>query len=215
MEIGAVLGTGVSAQTEGSGDDGLEVSKEEFLNLLITQLQMQDPFQPMNNEDMIAQLAQLSSLEQLQSINQGLESNLEMDVVLGQLLNNTLATTLIGRNATAFTDRFHLSDDSDAALGYRLGGYASTVTAEIYDSDGLLVAHVAGLDAGEGSKTFVWDGYGDNGRRMPQGEYSFRVIAEDAEGNLIPDPKKFPSGMKLVVEGTEVYLSDVHELSEG
>jgi flagellar basal-body rod modification protein FlgD len=49
-----------------------EIGQDEFLKLLVTQLQNQDPINPVNNEQFIAQLATFSSLEQLISINKGI-----------------------------------------------------------------------------------------------------------------------------------------------
>ena len=48
------------------------LGKDAFLNLLVTQMQHQDPTEPMDNSAFIAQLAQFSSLEQLQQMNQSL-----------------------------------------------------------------------------------------------------------------------------------------------
>ena len=84
----------------GPADQGT-LGKEDFLRLLVTQLRNQDPINPVKGEDFAAQLAQFSSVEQLQNINANLENNLEMDLLLNQALNNTLATTLIGNNVKA------------------------------------------------------------------------------------------------------------------
>ena len=53
-----------------TGSAGGELGKDEFLTLLVSQMQNQDPMNPMDNTDMIAQLAQFSSLEQMQNLNQ-------------------------------------------------------------------------------------------------------------------------------------------------
>lgn len=64
-----------AAQTNDSGtDQNLQnVSKDEFLKLLVAQLQNQDPLDPLKNEEFVVQLATFSSLEQLISINQAVE----------------------------------------------------------------------------------------------------------------------------------------------
>lgn len=54
-------------------DQGDELGREAFLQLLVTQMQYQDPMEPMDNEDMIANLAQFSSLEQMTNLNESFE----------------------------------------------------------------------------------------------------------------------------------------------
>jgi flagellar basal-body rod modification protein FlgD len=54
-----------------------KLDKNAFLNLLVTQLQNQDPLNPVEDKEFIAQMAQFSSLEQLQQLNQKFDSNLE------------------------------------------------------------------------------------------------------------------------------------------
>jgi len=79
-----------------------ELGKDEFLKLLVTQLQYQDPFNPMKNEDFIAQLAQFNSLEQMINLNSTLQKQANW-----QLL--AYASSLIGRNVTATDEGENLS----------------------------------------------------------------------------------------------------------
>jgi len=105
----------VDAATYGSEyalEANKELGKDEFLKLLVTQLQYQDPFNPMKNEDFIAQLAQFNSLEQMINLNSTLEKQANW-----QLL--AYASSLIGRNVTA-------SDDG----GKELSGIVSKVELE-------------------------------------------------------------------------------------
>lgn len=74
-----------------SGNDAM--GKDDFLKLLVTQLQYQDPLNPMEDRDFIAQTAQFSSLEQMQNINQNFSYFMRM-----QAISNTAA--LIGKEIT-------------------------------------------------------------------------------------------------------------------
>ena len=76
--------TGFSTPTGAlsSGVAPESLGKEEFLNLLVTQLRYQDPLDPIRNEEFIAQLSQFSSVEQLQNINSKLEEGLQTDTLL-------------------------------------------------------------------------------------------------------------------------------------
>ena len=73
------------------------LDKQAFLNLLVTQLKYQDPLNPMENTEFVAQLAQFSSLEQLVNVN----DNLQADAVLSQSVNNSLIASLIGNEVKA------------------------------------------------------------------------------------------------------------------
>lgn len=66
---GAPAGGASSAATSAAGADSLSLGKDSFLQLLLTQLRYQDPLKPMEDQDFIAQLAQLNTLEELQSLN--------------------------------------------------------------------------------------------------------------------------------------------------
>jgi flagellar basal-body rod modification protein FlgD len=69
--IGSPFGEQTSTQAASSNQNSssMQVNKTEFLKLLVTQLQNQDPMNPINNEQFLTQLASFSSLEQLMSIN--------------------------------------------------------------------------------------------------------------------------------------------------
>ncbi|MFH1278420.1 MAG: flagellar hook capping FlgD N-terminal domain-containing protein [Candidatus Eisenbacteria bacterium] len=224
MEIGSVLG--VRTQSDGSvtGLGSGTLGKQEFLELLLTQLQMQDPFEPLDNEAMIAQLAQFSSLEQLANMNTSLDNNLEMDLVLGQLLNNTMATTLIGREVTVAMDSFHLGGGGSADLGYRLAGGALEVTASVYDAADNLVAEIEGLPGEEGDHTFSWDGTDLDGDPLPAGVYRFSVSANAGDETPVHvletivgvvDGVRYRDGnARLVLGEDEVFMSDVLQVTQ-
>ncbi len=70
-----------------------ELDKEAFLELLVTELQNQDPTQPMENKDLVAQLSQLSSTEQITNMSQAIQ-----EMVNSQMsLNKLQAASLIGK----------------------------------------------------------------------------------------------------------------------
>lgn len=73
------------------------LDKNAFLKMLVTQLQHQDPMNPMEDKDFIAQMAQFSSLEQMQQMNDKLDA-----IAYGNVENQlTYATTFVGRTVTA------------------------------------------------------------------------------------------------------------------
>src|SRR5690554_5797965 len=120
-----------------TAERGTGVSRDAFLQLLITQLRYQDPLSPMENEAFLAQLAQFSSLEQMQLLN----ANFASSMALAQSEANSSATGLIGRYVRASGDSVSLPPEGNVSLGYFLGSDA-TVELTIYDSRGVAVRHV-------------------------------------------------------------------------
>ncbi len=96
MDISAIAGV-PSTENISSGQDTVFgsafIGKEGFLKLLITQLQNQDPLEPMSNEDFAAQLAQFSALEQMQNLNQNFDN-------LTDLTRLGSTSSLIGKNVS-------------------------------------------------------------------------------------------------------------------
>lgn len=91
MQVSQTGSAGASSQSV--TPDRVQSDKETFLKLLITQLKNQDPLDPVQDKEFIAQLAQFSSLETLQSINEKLDGSASSSQV-------TQAVSLVGRNVT-------------------------------------------------------------------------------------------------------------------
>jgi flagellar basal-body rod modification protein FlgD len=87
--VGSVSGVNFSETTHTARDLNL-LGKDDFLTLLVTQLENQDPLEPLNNTEFVAQLAQFSSLEQLISIREAVESSANL---LSQASQSTAAET--------------------------------------------------------------------------------------------------------------------------
>lgn len=169
-ELGAAPGTGVKT-----------LGKEDFTRLLITQIQNQDPLQPMSNTEFVAQLAQFSSLEQLSLAN----SSLEQLQLYQHSINRVQAALLLGKEIKAEGNTVFLTGDSPVSLNYRLQGDALMTRLYIYDGQFELVKmiQVDARPAGEHSVT--WDGRDSNGVKRSPGTYSFMVESVDAQGNHI------------------------------
>lgn len=111
FQTASVAGTGSASSTSSASSSDItrtvktELDKDDFLKLLITQLTHQDPLNPMEDKEFIAQMAQFSSLEQLTNLNAGLESMTNFAM--------TNAVNYIGRTVT-----FYNSDGEE--LSYKV-----------------------------------------------------------------------------------------------
>ncbi|UCH09900.1 MAG: hypothetical protein JSU61_11905 [Fidelibacterota bacterium] len=161
---------------------GATISHDEFLTLLIAELENQDPLAPMESQEMAAQLAQFSSLERLYSIDQQLGENLDIDLVMTQAINNTMAANLIGREVIAVGDSIVLKD-GDANLHFTLEDPAAEVTITIRDESDQVVRTIKVADLLDGEQVVAWNGIDDTGRLRSDGVYRFVIKAVDSDGN--------------------------------
>lgn len=198
------------------------VGKDDFLKLLVAQLEHQDPLKPQDDTAFVAQLAQFAQLEQSQqqtSLLQGLGTMLS-----GQ--SGTQATGLLGQTVTAQLGAISLrQDQAPGPLNFVLDKDAQSVKLIIRDSGG---AAVRTLEAGalkSGTQQLVWDGKGDVGQVMPEGSYRYEVVALREDGS--------PAGVRMeqtglvksiaydrgvpelvLADGTRVQLADVTKVSK-
>jgi flagellar basal-body rod modification protein FlgD len=161
------------------------LGKDDFLKLLVNKLKYQDPLNPMQDEDFVAQLAQFSSLEQMYNIADGIAQANDLDYLQTQSINNTLATNLIGKEVLTTHSGLYFDGESSSKLNYELGEYAETVTFSIYDETGNLVGKFTEDEVAEGTHAFVWDGRDTQGNLRNSGVYSVEVDAVDASGDSI------------------------------
>ena len=202
------------------GSDSL--GKDDFLKLLVTQLQFQDPMEPMQDQEFVAQLAQFSQLEALENMSNTLDTNSEVDYIMSQTIANTMATTLIGKQVIAEGSDFVLKDDSEAELSFDLGGDAANVVVNIYDEDGDLIRTIELENLSEGMNTVTWDGKNGSGTRVSAGTYSYKVHATTSsdeelqiEARTIGEVEsvKYIDGIAyLVVNGHNVELGSILEI---
>lgn len=201
------------------------MGKNDFLNLLVTQLRYQDPMNPMQDQDFIAQLAQFSQLEQLENMSKSLDTATQVDYIMSQTIANTMATTLIGKTVIAEGSDISLSGNESNKLSYNLGAAASNVTIKITNADGTTVRTVTLKNQAAGNNTYTWDGRDDKGKLLDDGNYSYEVTAINAAGDTITaskrvigvvDSVKYQDGMAyLIVGGYKISLSTIIEIVNG
>jgi len=131
------------------------MGKDDFLNLLITQLQNQDPLNPADSTEFTAQLAQFSSLEQLGNVNDNLMELKNFQAAT----NNSQAVSLIGKTITAEGNFIQLSAaGASAECNFELEEDADQVAVSIYDNTGEFVADFEHQHMDAGQHSLFWDG---------------------------------------------------------
>ncbi len=158
-----------------------ELDKNAFLKLLTVQLKNQDPMEPVKNEAFIAQLAQFSSLEQLQNINTtlaaGNQGGATREGATVAAVGNNTAISLIGKRVEVMKDTVDLPGSGSAQITYNLEESADRMTADITDAAGkhvrTLTLHPSGLQG-----LIQWDGKSDDGVQVPPGAYHISLAAQ-------------------------------------
>ncbi|HEY3304602.1 MAG TPA: flagellar hook capping FlgD N-terminal domain-containing protein [Candidatus Binatia bacterium] len=161
------------------GNQGM--GRDDFLKLLIAQLQNQDPLHPLDNQEFAAQLATFNSLDQLIGINQKLDGVQLQQQFLGQLG----AVSLIGKEIIAEGNQIVLASGTQPTISYSLGAPAARVVINIKDDKGNTVRTIQTGNQGAGNQTAVWDGKDSTGNALPAGVYSIEVTAFDAAGKSV------------------------------
>lgn len=153
------------------------MGKDDFMKLLMTQLQHQDPMKPMDHQEFGTQLAQFSQLEQLNNIGAGIQG-LRTDRGDDSKLQ---ALGMIGKKIHASGNEVNLTSGEDVAIRPALKEGVQPAKVSIYDANAKLVRELdlAGKPPGE---AISWDGKNQEGTALPSGKYAFRVYGVGRDG---------------------------------
>lgn len=179
------------------------LGKDDFLNLLITQLKNQDPLNPTDSTEFTAQLAQFSSLEQLNNVN----TNLEQLQNFQASANNSQAVSLLGKEITTNGNFMQLAEGGPVGFDFSLSSDAATVVTTVYDSTGGFVKSFENKNIVAGQHTLFWDGTDKDGNPAIDGSYTFEVLAADADGHDIKTETFFTGTVdKVTFENNTPFL---------
>lgn len=151
-------------------------SEQRFLKLLVTQLNNQDPLNPLDNAQLTSQLAQMSTVSGIEKLNTALQSLIAQSGS-SQVLQSA---SLIGRSVLVPGQDLALKGGAAVPLAVEMTGAADSVKLNISDAAGHVVRSydLGALPAGV--KTLSWDGQGENGASLPDGSYKFSAVPTGA-----------------------------------
>lgn len=157
------------------------LDKDTFLQLLVTQFKHQDPLNPMEDKEFVAQLSQFTSLEQLMNLNktvEGMGSTINQQQFMG-------ATSFIGKDVRATGDTISKAGDSMSTLYFSFdtaikGGYIN-----VFDASNNIIRTETISARQPGSYTYKWDGKDYQGNTKPDGVYKIAIAGEDFDGKAV------------------------------
>lgn len=181
--------------TKASGTDTL--GKDTFLQLLVTQLQNQNPLDPQDNSEFVAQLAQFSSLESMQTLND------TVDTLLGNYTSTQAlqASSLVGRTVIAEGDSATVAAGTGFTGQVDVASSTTDLTVSVYDADGNIIKNIDLGAQSAGSASFTWDGTDNDGLAVDAGTYTIKATAT-VDGEEVAQTTYLPSVVNSVTVGS-------------
>jgi flagellar basal-body rod modification protein FlgD len=169
------------AATNAASTQQIAGNFDDFLQLLTTQLQNQDPLDPLDTSQFTEQLVEFASVEQQINTN----TNMQTLISLQQTSQSLQALQLVGANVTVNSNTAALSNatNNPATWGFSSPSPA-TGNVTITSSTGQ-VAFSGTVALSSGNQTYTWNGKGNNGVTWPDGNYTLSINATGATGQAV------------------------------
>jgi flagellar basal-body rod modification protein FlgD len=196
-----------------------KMDKDAFMKLMLAQMKNQDPTNPLKSHEMAAQLAQFSSLEQMQNMN-----NTLTEMRNGQKPSeNFQALNFIGKAVSGDSARLtRVKGDKEHDFNFDLPDDAKAVQIKVRNQEGEIVRKIDLKDLKKGQNKFTWNGQDERGTNMPTGDYQFIVEATTATSKKLAVKTDFDGiisgvnysaeGPVLLVGNQSVKLKDVKKI---
>lgn len=221
MDISNITSQISATKPSASPRKASQLGQQEFLQLLVAQMQHQDPINPMDGSEFASQLAQFNSVEQLINVNGGLESLQSSQDLMSSSLTNSMAAGLTGKQVRALSNQVYLAPGEGADVNFKLNGSAENVEIVVRNAGGSEVRRESLQSLSSGNHEWSWDGRNSNGDRMPDGTYSIEIQASNENGDVgsllyvegIANKVRYTGqGVMLMVNNIEVPIGDVEEV---
>jgi flagellar basal-body rod modification protein FlgD len=214
MSVTSATSAASTASAVSSAAASAGISSSDFLTLLVSELQNQDPLDPTSTTDFVNQMSEYANFDEQQTLNSNFNSLLSS---FGSLLTlnslNYIGHTVEAKGSTATLT------NGQATFGYNLSSTASSAQITISDSSGNTVWSGTG-STNAGMNSFVWNGKTSSGTQLADGgKYTINVTATDASGNSVLNYTTFDGKVEdisttngttqLDVDGQLVNLSDL------
>jgi flagellar basal-body rod modification protein FlgD len=218
---GSTSSTGSSSSTGTTGSQTIAGNFDTFLQLLTTQLQNQDPLDPLDTDQFTQQLVEFASVEQQVNMN----TNLQTLISMQQTTEATSALQLVGSTVTISGTSATLSNATSTPATWNLSTTSPATANLTVTSSAGTTAYTGTMSLNAGSNTFSWNGQGNNGQTWPDGTYTLTVNATGANGQSVTVSTQVQgtvSGVNLssnpptlTVNGQSVPISQIQSISNG
>lgn len=211
-----ITGTTGTSQNDTAVNPESKLDKDDFLQLLLTELQYQDPTAPMESETILNQTSQLATLETQQNTNKVME---ELAATFKSSLNYSVISA-VGKTAR-INDFIALEEGSSVSFDLNFEQTVKSGTIQIYDVAGTLIKSIELNEGISGMQSYEWTGTNNEGDMVSPGPYTVSAAYLDQSGNLQEakygtyeiEAVRFDSGQAYVKIGSNyISLDDVLEI---
>lgn len=196
------------------------LGKDDFLKLLLVELQYQDPTEPMDSEKILSQTSQLATLEASENTNKALEE------LAASLATNRDFSTIaaIGKLADTGSNALQLEEGATPSFEMYFANDVDYGTISIMDSDGNTLSSMEVPSSSAGIQQFEWNGKDTQGNTLEEGIYYVTASYTDPEGaahetriGLYPiESVRFEEGETMVKLGSTYWpFGAIKEVLEG
>jgi len=214
------LGGIYQSTLEGLRSQGIrkELDKNAFLLLMLTELQHQDPLEPLENKDLIAQLSQLTALEQIMNMSKAVQEFVEAQ----QMVNPAQLASLIGKYVVMRSNEISVQNEEAESIVFNLDEPAHVVIRIYDENDNLIREEDLGI-VEEGMHAWVWDARNNDGIPVPDGTYKYKVVRVDGtneeeigglEGGIVEAVQIKDGKAYVLVNGNLYPIDSIIEISE-
>lgn len=178
----------------------------QFLTLLTTQLQNQDPLSPLDSNEFTNQLVQFSQVEQ------GINTNTKLDDLLSLQIGNAATSALgyVGLDVSYVSAEIAHEQGQPSTIRYSLEGAATVSKINIFDEAGQLV-YSGDAERGVGAHEFDWNGRDLLNNELPTGTYVVRIDSLDANEDVVETTTVVQSRVKGVEQQDGIVYALVGE----
>lgn len=188
------VGTSTKKTTDTASKTGNDsLGKDAFLQLLVTQMQHQNPLDPQDNSEFVAQLAQFSSLEGITSLNDSV-SSITSAMASSQALQ---ASSLVGRSVVVQNDKAVVDTTESFNAQFVVPQAISEAKITIKDKDGNTVKTIELAEQKAGYADFIWDGTNNSGEKVEPGTYTF-TASSTVDGKAVQMSTLLPAKVTSV-----------------
>lgn len=220
--ISSALASATSSPSSGLGET-------DFLKLLMTQLENQDPDNPMDDTQFISEMAQFQSLESATTMSQGIttlnstiQNSVNTQTADAQTLSNASSVSLIGKQVTMKESDVNWAGQVGSTIPINIHlGNNDQAQVQILDGNGNVVKTLEASGKNAQNSTMVsWDGTTDAGLQAPAGNYTVNVVGQDTDSSLysfvqdtVTGVHFTSSGTQLDIGGQELSASDILDVT--
>jgi len=181
MSVASIASTSTSGSQATAGTKKNTLTQEDFLKLFTTQMRYQNPLEPLDNFQMATQLAQFNTVDSLTRMNETLTQLMAAQ----NSMSNMQAAGLIGKKVMAQGNRLAIQQGAVGEGLYQLARPANVII-QILNSQGSVVRQIDAGARDTSRQAVGWNGQNQAGGTLPDGRYTFRVIAVDSQGQSVP-----------------------------